>query len=82
MSRDTCKIPETSGKQSFKEDELKCYESGQKGHIQPQCPKLRNCHIAVVREDDSEEIVEVIEENLKEEAKDDASEEEEIVGMH
>ena len=42
MSSNTCKIPETTGKQPLKEGELKCYECGQKGHMQPQCPKLRN----------------------------------------
>ena len=42
MSRNTCKIPETTGKQPSKEGELKCYECGQKGHMRPQCPKLRS----------------------------------------
>ena len=42
MSSNTCKIPETTGKQPSKEGELKCYECGQKGHMRPQCPKLRN----------------------------------------
>ena len=42
MSSNTHKIPEISGKQPLKEGELKCYEYGQKGHMQPQCPKLRN----------------------------------------
>ena len=46
--------------------------------MRPQCPKLRNRRIAAVREDDSEEIVENIEGNLKEDAKYDASEEGEI----
>ena len=32
-SSNTCKIPETSGKQPSKEGELKCYECGQKGHM-------------------------------------------------
>ena len=32
-SSNTCKIPETTGKQPLKEDELKCYECGQKGHM-------------------------------------------------
>ena len=41
-SRNTRKIPETTGKQPLKEGELKCYECGQKGHMQPQCPKLRS----------------------------------------
>ena len=68
-SSNTCKIPETSGKQPSKEGELKCYECGQKGQMQPQCPKLRNQWIAAVREDDSEEIIGVIEEDLKEDTK-------------
>ena len=42
MSSNTRKIPETAGKQPLKEGELKCYECGQKGHMRPQCPKLRN----------------------------------------
>ena len=42
MSSNTHKIPETSGKQPSKEGELKCYKCGQKGHMQPQCPRLRN----------------------------------------
>ena len=42
MSSNTHKIPETTGKQPLKEHELKCYKCGQKGHMQPQCPKLRN----------------------------------------
>ena len=33
MSSNTHKIPEISGKQPLKEDELKCYECGQKGHM-------------------------------------------------
>ena len=41
MSSNTCKIPETTGKQPSKEGELKCYKCGQKGHMRPQCPKLR-----------------------------------------
>ena len=41
-SSNTRKIPETTGKQPLKEGELKCYECGQKGHMQPQCPKLRS----------------------------------------
>ena len=32
-SSNTCKIPETTGKQPSKEVELKCYECGQKGHL-------------------------------------------------
>ena len=32
-SSNTCKIPETAGKQPSKEGELKCYECGQKGHM-------------------------------------------------
>ena len=42
MSSNTRKIPETTGKQPLKEGELKCYECGQKGHMRPQCPKLRS----------------------------------------
>ena len=41
-SSNTRKIPETTGKQPSREGELKCYECGQKGHMQPQCPKLRS----------------------------------------
>ena len=33
MSSNTCKIPETTGKQPLKEGKLKCYECGQKGHM-------------------------------------------------
>ena len=40
-SSNTRKIPEIPDKQPLKEGELKCYECGQKGHMQPQCPKLR-----------------------------------------
>ena len=32
-SSNTCKIPETTGKQPLKEGKLKCYECGQKGHM-------------------------------------------------
>ena len=32
-SSNTCKIPETTGKQPSKEGELKCYECGQRGHM-------------------------------------------------
>ena len=78
MSNNTHKIPETTGKQPLKEGELKCYECGQKGHMQPQCPKLRSRRIAVVREDDLEEIAENIKGNLKEDAKSSMSKEEEI----
>ena len=46
--------------------------------MQPQCPKLRSRRIAMVRENDSEEIVENIEGNLEEDAKSGVSEEEEI----
>ena len=42
MSSNTCNIPEATGKQPLKEGELKCYECGQKGHMSPQCPKLRS----------------------------------------
>ena len=59
-SSNTHKIPETTGKQPSKEGKLKCYECGQKGHMRPQCPKLRSQHIAAVREDNSEEIAENI----------------------
>ena len=78
MSSNTCKIPETTGKQPSKEGELKCYECGQKGHMRPQCPKLRSRWLAVVREDNSEEIAKNIEVNLKEDAKSSTSREEEI----
>ena len=78
MSSNTCKIPETTGKQPLKEGELKCYECGQKGHMRPQCLKLRNQHIVGAREDDSEEIVENVKGNLKEDARSNASEEGEI----
>ena len=78
MSSNTHKILEISDKQPSKEGELKCYKCGQKGHMQPQCPKLRNQHIAAVREDDSEEIVKAIKENLKRDAKDKVFEEKEM----
>ena len=78
MSSNTRKIPETTGKQPSKEDELKCYECGQKGHMQPQCPKLRNRCIMVVREDDSEEVVENVKGNLEEDTRSEVSEEGEI----
>ena len=77
-SSNTHKIPETTGKQPSKEGELKCYKCGQKGHMRPQCPKLRSRHIAAVGEDDSEEIAKNIEGNLKEDMKSNASREEEI----
>ena len=77
-SSNTRKIPETTGKQPLKEGKLKCYECGQKGHMQPQCPNLRSQCIAVVREDDSEEITENIKGNLKEDVKSSTSKEEEI----
>ena len=64
-SSNTHKIPETAGKQPLKEGELRCYECGQKGHMQPQCPKLRSQHIVAVREDDSEEIAETSRETSK-----------------
>ena len=32
-SSNTCKVPETTGKQPSKEGELKCYKCGQKGHM-------------------------------------------------
>ena len=78
MSSNTCKIPEATGKQPLKEGELKCYKCGQKGHMQPQCLKLRSWQIAAVREDDSEEIAKNIEENLEGDATNNASEEGEI----
>ena len=77
-SSNTHKIPETAGKQPSKEGKLKCYECGQKGHMRPQCPKLRSQCIAMVREDDSEEIAKNIEGNLKEDVKSSASKEEDI----
>ena len=73
-SSNTCKLPETTGKQPSKEGELKCYECGQKGHMWPQCPKLRNQCIVAVREDDSEEIIKNVKGNLKEDTRSDASE--------
>ena len=36
MSSNTCKIPETAGKQPSKEGKLNCDKCGQKGHMQPQ----------------------------------------------
>ena len=77
-SSNTHKIPETTGKQPSKEGRLKCYECGQKGHMQPQFPKLRSRCIAMVREDNSEEIAKNIEGNLKEDTKSSMSKEEEI----
>ena len=41
MSNTTCKIPEATGKQPSNKGESKCYECGKKGHMRPQCPKLR-----------------------------------------
>ena len=76
-SSNTHKIPETTGKQPSKEGELKCYECGQKGHMRPQCPKLRSRRIVAVREDDSEEIAENIEGNLEEDVRSSTSREEE-----
>ena len=78
MSSNTHKIPEATGKQPSKEGEFKCYECGQNGHMQPQCPKLRSQRIVAIREDVSEEIVENSKGNLKEDATNDASEEGEI----
>ena len=78
MSSNTRKIPETTGKQPSKEGKLKCYVCGQKGHMRPQCPKLRNRGIAAVREDESEEIAKNIEGNLEEDVKSGVSREEEI----
>ena len=76
-SNNTHKIPETTGKQPSKEGKLKCYKCGQKGHMRPQCPKLRSRRIAAVREDNLEEITENIEGNLKEDTKSSTSREEE-----
>ena len=76
MTTNTHKATEMTGKQPSKEGELEWYECGQKGHLRPQCPKLRGQCIATAREDDPEEIIKTIEENLKEDAKEDASEEE------
>ena len=78
MSSNTHKIPETTGKQPSKEGKLKCYECGEKGHMRLQCPKLRSRCIAMVREDDLEEIAENIEGNLKEDVKSSTSKEEDI----
>ena len=77
MSNNTRKILETTGKQPLKEGELKCYKCGQKGHMRPQCPKLRSRRIVAVREDDSEEIAENIEGNLEEDVRSSTSREEE-----
>ena len=77
-SSNTRKIPETTGKQPSKEGKLKCYKCGQKGHMRPQCPKLRSQRIAALREDDSEEIAKDIEGNLEEDTKSNASREEEV----
>ena len=41
-SSNTCKIPETASKQPLKDGKLRCYECGQKGHMRPQCPRLRS----------------------------------------
>ena len=41
-SSNTRKVPETTGKQPSKEGKLKCYKCGQKGHMRPQCPKMRS----------------------------------------
>ena len=79
MSSNTHKIPETTGKQPSKEGELKCYECGQKGHMWPQCLKLRSRHIAAAREDDLEEIIENVEGNLEEDANSNMFEEGEIL---
>ena len=78
MSSNTHKIPETTGKQPSKEGKLKCYECGQKGHMRPQCSKLKNQRIAAVREDDSEEIAKNIKGNIKEDVKSSTFREEEI----
>ena len=35
-------VPNITGAETpLKEGELRCYECGQKGHIKPQCPKLK-----------------------------------------
>ena len=47
-------------------------------HVRPQCPKLRSRCIAMVREDDLEEIAKNIEGNLKEDAKSSTFKEEDI----
>ena len=78
MSSNTHKIPETTGKQPSKEGKLKCYKCGQKGHMRPQYPKLRNQCIMAVKEDDSEEIAKNIKGNLKEDTKYSVSKEEDI----
>ena len=54
------------------------YECGQKGHMRPQCPKLRSRRMAMVREDNSEEIAKNIKGNLKEDMKSSTSKEEDI----
>ena len=41
-SSNTCKTPAISSKQPLEESELKCYQCGQKGHMQSQCAKLRS----------------------------------------
>ena len=64
-SSNTRKIPEITGKQPLKEGELKCYKCGQKGHMQPQCLKLRSPCMVVAREDDLKEIVQNIRETSK-----------------
>ena len=46
--------------------------------MRPQCPKLRNRHIAAMREDNSEEIAENIKGNLEEDMESSVSSEEEI----
>ena len=65
MGSNTHKIPETTGKQPLKEGKLKCYKCSQKGHMRPQCPRLRSQRIAAVREDDSEEIAKTSRETSK-----------------
>ena len=78
MCSNTCKIPEVIGKQPSKEGELNCYECGQKGHVRPQCLKLRSQFIVVVRKVNLEDIIENIKGNLEGDTKDDVSEEGEI----
>ena len=39
-ANNSLQVPSSTGAPS-KEGELRCYEYGQKGHIKPQCPKLK-----------------------------------------
>ena len=74
-STSTRRLPEATGKQPSKEGELKCYECGQKGHLRPQCPKLKGRSAAAIREDDPDGIVNVVDEDREDGAKDDALDE-------